>query len=116
MDGASERNVIVSGRALSIASHTFSVKKSLSLRPAKISRMKMIIWTISQAAKRMEFGGGRGWFLKCALCQSGDRVENILARPRWCRLSLEAKESVNWLPAKLSVQLNRFPSVNVNPK
>ena len=35
--------------------------------------------------------------------------------PRWCRLSLEARESVNWLPSRLSVQLNRFPSVNVIP-
>ena len=34
---------------------------------------------------------------------------------RWCRLSLEARESVNWLPSRLSVQLNRFPSVNVIP-
>ena len=36
-------------------------------------------------------------------------------KPRWCRLSLEARESVNWLPSRLSVQLNRFPSVNVTP-
>ena len=35
--------------------------------------------------------------------------------PRWCRLSLEARESVNLLLPWLSVQLNRFPSVNVIP-
>ena len=58
MDGAGERNVTVSRIALSIASHASSGKKSLSLSLARISRMTMIIWTISQAAKRMAMAGG----------------------------------------------------------
>ena len=41
--------------------------------------------------------------------------DKTVSAARWCRLSLEARESVNWLLPRLSVQLNRFPSVNVIP-
>ena len=48
-------------------------------------------------------------------CGSNGAKMHKKAEPRWCRFSLEAKESINWLLPRSSVQLNRFPSVNVNP-
>ena len=50
--------------------------------------------------------------LRLSLCTS---ITHQCLKSRWCRLSLEARESVNWLLPRLSVQLNRFPSVNVIP-
>ena len=46
---------------------------------------------------------------------NNEPARNWLWITRWCRLSLEARESVNCLLVCLSVQLNQFPSVNVTP-